>query len=301
MTDSARAYTYALLTVLFWSTVATAFKIALRELDIYQLILYAAVTAEVVLFTAVLIRGEGGLLLATLRRHWRITLVSGALNPFIYYIVLFAAYARLPAQVAQPINYTWAIVLTFFSIAFLRQRITGRDIIAAFICYTGVVIIAVQGHIHSIDIPDPFGIFLALLSTLIWATYWTINIQDPRAPTIALCLNFLVAIPLALIVCIVLSNPLSVSPSGIGAAIYVGFFEMGFSFLLWSHSLRLAENTSRVSNLVFLSPFLSLVFIHEIVGESIYITTYAGLVIIVAGLLVQRVRRAATIKAPTSP
>jgi len=31
----------------------------------------------------------------------------------------------------------------------------------------------------------------------------------------------------------------------------------------------LAENTSRVSNLIFLSPFLSLVLIHYILGEPI--------------------------------
>jgi hypothetical protein len=52
--------------------------------------------------------------------------------------------------------------------------------------------------------------------------------------------------------------------------------------------LRLAENTSRVSNLIFLSPFLSLILIHFILGEPIYSTTYLGLVVIVAGLLLQK-------------
>lgn len=291
---------YGLTTVLFWSTVAAAFKLALRVMDIYQLILYAAVTAELVLLGAVCVQGDGRILLSTLRRHWRITLVSGALNPFIYYIVLFAAYDRLPAQVAQPINYTWAIVLTFLSIVVLRQRITWRDIVAAFVCYGGVVVIAVQGHWRLMMFPDLFGIGLALLSTVIWASYWVINIRDTRSPTIALCLNFLVALPLALLACIVMSNPLAVSLSGIGAAVYVGLFEMGFSFLLWSHALRLAENTCRISNLVFLSPFLSLVFIHTLVGEPIYSTTYIGLALIVAGLLIQQLRGFATISTPTT-
>lgn len=290
MTDSTRAYVFALVTVLFWSTVATAFKLALATLDIYQLILYAAATAALVLLVAVTLRGELGLLAVTFRRHWRITLLSGGLSPFVYYAVLFAAYARLPAQVAQPINYTWAIVLTLLSIVVLRQRITLRDMLAALVCYSGVLIIAMQGHWRTLAIPDIFGVALALLSTVIWASYWIINIRDPREPTIALCLNFMVATPLALCACLVMSEPLAVPIRGLYGAVYVGLFEMGFSFLLWSHALRLADNTSRVSNLVFLSPFLSLVFIHTIVGEPIFGTTYAGLLIIVAGLAIQRMQ-----------
>ncbi|MDA0339564.1 MAG: EamA family transporter, partial [Proteobacteria bacterium] len=67
-------------------------------------------------------------------------------------------------------------------------------------------------------------------------------------------------------------------------------FEMGLAFLFWSQALRLAENTSRVSNLIFLSPFISLIFIHEILGEPIHVTTYAGLGVIVTGLCLQRAR-----------
>ncbi|HKI75314.1 MAG TPA: DMT family transporter [Pseudomonadales bacterium] len=291
MSDGVRAHVFASVTVLFWSTVATAFKLALQVLDVFQLILYATLTAAGILLMAVMLRGEAGSLLSVLRRHWRVSLVSGALNPFIYYIVLFAAYDRLPAQVAQPINYTWAIVLTFMSIVVLKQKITGRDIGAAVVCYAGVLIIAVQGQWRTFSIADPTGVMLALLSTLVWASYWIINMRDPRPPMIALCLNFLVALPLTAVACVIMSTPIVTSTNGIAGAVYVGVFEMGLSFLLWSHALRLAENTSRVSNLVFLSPFLSLVFINRILGEPIYSTTYVGLVIIIAGLLLQRMQR----------
>jgi drug/metabolite transporter (DMT)-like permease len=39
---------------------------------------------------------------------------------------------------------------------------------------------------------------------------------------------------------------------------------------------------------VFFAPFLSLVFIHLILKETIYITTFIGLIFIVAGVLVQQ-------------
>ena len=50
-----------------------------------------------------------------LRRYSGAALVRAAalgfLNPFLYYVVLFKAYDLLPAQEAQPLNYTWAITL----------------------------------------------------------------------------------------------------------------------------------------------------------------------------------------------
>lgn len=290
MMDHRRAYAFGLTTVLFWSTVATAFKLALQYLDIYQLILWSCFTSVIVLASALAARGELDSLVPVLREYWKITLVSALLNPLVYYLVLFAAYDRLPAQVAQPINYTWAIVLTFMSIVFLRQKIHFYDIAAAFVCYAGVVIIAGQGNWSAVEVPDADGVVLALASTVVWAAYWIINVRDERPPTIALCLNFVAALPLALITCLIMSSPLDVSARGLAGAAWVGLFEMGLAFLFWSHALKLAENTSKMSNLIFLSPFLSLVFIHFILGEEIYTTTWAGLVIIVAGLGYQQFR-----------
>ncbi|MBD3649538.1 MAG: DMT family transporter [Pseudomonadales bacterium] len=282
------AWLFAGTTVLFWSTVATACKLSLRYLDIFQLLFYACLTSVVVLLLALSVRGELAGLIPAFRRHWRLTLIAGVLNPFMYYLILFKAYDLLPAQVAQPINYTWAIMLTIMSIVFLRQRITVTDVLAGLICYTGVVVIASQGDWSAFRLHDPLGVVLALISTIIWATYWLLNIRDPREPTTALCLNFLAALPLTTAACLIFSDPWNVSRWGLLGGAYVGLFEMGLAFLLWSRALKLSENTSRVSNLIFLAPFLSLWFIHQILVETLYLTTWAGLVLIVAGLVLQQ-------------
>jgi drug/metabolite transporter (DMT)-like permease len=52
--------------------------------------------------------------------------------------------------------------------------------------------------------------------------------------------------------------------------------------------MRLTRSTARISNLIFLSPFLSLFFIRAFVGEEILLSTWIGLGLIVAGLLLQR-------------
>jgi drug/metabolite transporter (DMT)-like permease len=71
----------------------------------------------------------------------------------------------------------------------------------------------------------------------------------------------------------------------------VGVFEMGLVFALWLSALRLTSSASRIGNLVFLSPFLSLFFIRAFVGETILPSTWIGLGLIVTGLAVQQVFR----------
>jgi drug/metabolite transporter (DMT)-like permease len=65
---------------------------------------------------------------------------------------------------------------------------------------------------------------------------------------------------------------------------------MGVTFVLWLNALKLSESTAKVGNLIFLSPFLSLIFIHLFVGEDILASTLIGLVLIVAGILCQQIK-----------
>ncbi|MGC7890202.1 DMT family transporter, partial [Vibrio anguillarum] len=50
-------------------------------------------------------------------------------------------------------------------------------------------------------------------------------------------------------------------------------------------------NTARISNLIFASPFISLILLATIIGEAIHPTTLIGLIFIMLGLLVQQMKR----------
>ena len=282
-----KALFYGLAAVLCWSTVATAFKIALRELDTFQLVFFANLTAASLLLSIISVRGDFSRALIVFKTHWRLTLIAGVLNPVIYYLILFQAYELLPAQVAMSINYTWAIVLSFMAVFFLGQRLVLADGIAALVCYSGVFIIATGGQLHSFSQAGLKGLGLALFSTVIWAGYWTLSIADKREPVIGLALNFMIALPLTAGICAVFSG-FSLAFNGLIAATYIGVVEMAIAFLLWSVALNLSTNASRVSNLIFLSPFISLVLISQVLGEEISSSTFLGLILIIAGLVYQQ-------------
>lgn len=288
MENQKKAYLFALLSVLLWSTVASAFKITLRYLDPIQLLLYASLFSSVVLGVVILFQRKQSLLFAGNRRDIGGALLLGVLNPFLYYLVLFKAYDLLPAQEAQPINYTWALTLMFLSIPILKQAIGRFDILAGFIGYFGVVIISTHGDITGLRFSNGTGVMLALCSTVFWALYWIFNKKSSLDPVIGLFLNFCAGFPLILVTCLLFSDPFPPTAAGILGAAYVGLFEMGITFVFWLYALKYSVNTAKVGNLIFISPFLSLVFIHFLVGEDIRLSTLAGLVFITLSIIIQR-------------
>jgi drug/metabolite transporter (DMT)-like permease len=281
--------------VLFWSTVASAFKLSLRYLDHFQLLLYSSIVSIIVMSVILILQGKIRLIFSYSKRQYVRSIFLGFLNPFLYYTVLFKAYDLLPAQEAQPLNYTWAITLALLSIPLLKQKIGLRDIAGAFVSYSGVLVISTHGDLLGFRFSDPLGVALALGSTVIWALYWIYNTKDDRDPVAGLLLNFLFGLPFVLVLCLSLSSIRVHSTYGLMGAVYVGIFEMGITFVLWLSALKLSENTAKVGNLIFISPFLSLIFIHYLVGEDILASTFKGLVLIVAGLLIQQLKA----KSPT--
>lgn len=214
------------------------------------------------------------------------------LNPFVYYLVLFEAYSRLRAQEAQALNYTWAIVLALFSIWLLKERFRLMDLAALLLSFFGVLIISTKGRLDSLQFDDPIASFLAVFTSVVWALYWIISLKDSRPALQKLFYNFLVGF--ALIACFVTFGKISLFVPqadifrGVLGGIYVGIFEMGLTFLLWYKALEYSDNTAKISNLVFITPFLSLIFIAKVLGESIHPATFAGLGLIVFSNIVQK-------------
>ena len=144
--DDRRAVLFGLAAVLMWSTVATAFKLALRHLTRCSCCSWPTCVSILVLAGLLTARGGWRELRRTPRGELARAACLGALNPCLYYLMLFAAYDRLPAQVAQPLNYTWALTLTWLAIPLLGHRLRVRDLLAGLVCYAGVVVIVTGGR-----------------------------------------------------------------------------------------------------------------------------------------------------------
>ncbi len=288
MESQTKAYLYAGTTVLLWSTVASAFKLTLAHLSFIEMLLGASLVSLAALFIILLAQGKLAVIRTCSGADLARSAALGFLNPFLYYVILFKAYSLLPAQEAQPLNWTWPIMLVLLSIAILKQPIRWASVLAIVVSFFGVLVISTRGDVLGFRFTNLPGALLALGSSVIWALFWIYNVKDRRDEIVKLFLNFVFG-SIFTHAAILLFGEIRVPPAaGILGVIWVGLFEMGITFVTWLKALQLSRTTAQVSSLVYASPFLSLFLIHFIVGEEIFPSTVVGLVLIVAGVVIQQ-------------
>ncbi|MFQ5635778.1 MAG: DMT family transporter [Gammaproteobacteria bacterium] len=282
--NESRAIGYGLLTVALWSTVASAFSLSLRHVSPLELLLFSSVFATLMLGALVAASARRKEFRAWSGRDFRRSALLGLLNPALYYLLLFEAYDRLPAQEALLLNFAWPVVLVLLSIVLLRQKIHPLAVASLLISFAGVVVIATRGNMASMRLDNPAGVALALASTVVWAVYWIYAGDDRRDSVNRLFCNFAFGAAYLGIYCLISGGVSPPSLPGLIGTLYVAAFEMAFAFVFWLQALKLARHAAQVSSLVFLTPFLSLIVIRFVVGEELYPSTLLGLVLIVGGI-----------------
>ena len=292
----------ALFVVLAWSTVATAFKIALSGMSTVLLLLIASFVTLLISFIGVIIKGEWEIVSASLKdiREVTFSMLMGLLNPFVYYLILFKAYSLLPAQIAQPINFSWQIILILLLAVVMKERLRAITMLGVTVSFVGVVLLSTNNSASADGILSLTGIILTIISTFIWASYWILSLKSKDGPVVGLFKNFFFG-TLYLLLFVIIS-PESLSFNGISilsgnlpelkpliAAVYTGCFEMGITFILWGRALKLATNKAILTQITYLAPVISLFIIHFVLGEKIGLFTVLGLSLIIAGLLINSI------------
>lgn len=284
------ALVFGLVSVLLWSTVATGFKLGLAVLSVTQLVFTGTLISWALFLAVCIVRGS-----FRIEPSDRLLAIGlGLLNPCTYYLILFAAYDRLPAYIAQPLNYTWAITLSLLAVPILKQHLTLKSLGAICLSYLGVVILLTTSQPVAGEGFSAIGILLALLSTVFWATYWLLNTKSRSDPLPLMFWSFSAALPVLGIIVAARDGFPAITGETLFYGSWVGFLEMGISFLTWQHALRLTGNVSRISQLIFLSPFLSLLLIYYVLEEPFGIGAVAGLFVILLGVRLNQSTQSST-------
>lgn len=276
---------YGLLAIFLWSTVASAFALTLELVSVYQLLCLSSLTSLLALALAMLVTRKWTKLLELRISQWLQLIGLSLLNPILYYICLFSAYDRLKPQIAQSINFSWPLFLALGSTLIGGQGKNRSSLMFMIPSFLGLLLITSQGQSFSGITSNGAGILFAFLSAIIWASYWIISSQINIDALVKLFAVFLVATPiLALISWLDAPSAwLNYNPKAILGSLYIGLFEMGLTFFLWLKALEHSNDKVMLSNLSFLSPTLSLIWIQVILGESISLFTWVGFALILCG------------------
>ena len=272
--------------LLLWSSVATAFKIALRHLAPFELLFLSTIFSFIALTLIMLVTGRFKDLKKVKKKNRQGLLLAGLLNPVIYYLLLFKAYDMLPAQFAQAVNFTWPLVLAVFAMILKHEKFHVLRLLMLCVSFGGALVVVLGGNTVPGGISIP-GVLIAFATTIFWVIYWLITKNIDEDPVISLWIPFTVGAVVLSIAAIFFFRPESLSLSAWLSAGYVGLFEMSITFLLWLNALRKTTSTALVSNFIYAVPFLSLIFIRFVLNEPIQSTTLIGLFMIAAGIVGQ--------------
>jgi drug/metabolite transporter (DMT)-like permease len=286
--NQSQSYLYAGGAIFFWSTIASAFKLSLDYLAPEQLVFFASIFSTFALFIFILVQGKLPLVAKLKRSDLVRYCFLGLLNPCLYYIVLLHAYDLLPAQEAMAINYSWVIMMAILSMPILKQVIGFGTFFAIAVSYFGVIIIATEGNPLSLEFTSGLGVMLALLSTIIWAVFWLFNTKDSGDSVVALFVIFLFSIFFVSISMFFSPYSKPITVNGLIGSAYIGFFEMGITFVLWQSALSLSSQITKITTLAFVTPFLSLLIIYIVLGEEILPSSFFGIALIISGLIMNK-------------
>ena len=279
-----RSLTMGLCAVLLWSTVATGFKLGLELLSVLQLLWLGTLISLVVFFLYGIFTNQ----LTPSKRLLSESFILGMINPVVYYIILFAAYDRLPAHIAQPLNYTWAITLALLAIPILGQKLSRNMIVGILLSYAGVFLLLTVAAPHAESSLSSLGVVLALLSTLLWATYWLLNTRWQHPPAALMFWSFSWASVILTGLVAIFDRFPDLSGNILFYGAWVGAIEMGVTFILWQSAMRTTQHVGRLGQLIFLSPFISLLIIGQVLEENISAYAYVSLLAIVAGIAISQ-------------
>ena len=250
--------------MLFWSTIFSV--IALGALVISQ--------RKVATLSSYLLRDF-------MRLSW-----LGFLGAFLYYILLYGAFARTSAAEGFILAYTWPILISLLAVPFLGERLTSGRFLAVATSFGGVVVIVTRGRLLELNVTSLPGNLLALCGALVFAFF---SVQGKRVThdlTIAAFIYFVTALICAAVAFgFVGVSPLPSAPVW-GWLLYNGLLVNGISYLFWFKALEHGD-TFIVSNLLYLTPALSLLFVRLLLDEPIHASAVLGLLLIVGGILLQ--------------
>ena len=286
MTPRAQSYLSLALCILLWASIPVASKKILAELSNLQMLFYSTIFSVFALGALVLWQRKTVSLKDYTLRDFAYMCWLGFLGAFLYYVLLYGAFARTSAAEGFLLAYTWPILISLLAVPLLGERFTPARLIAIVISFSGVVAIVTQGRMVELRVENLAGNLLALCGALVFALF---SIQGKRANynvTVAAFVYFCAAL-ICSAVAILFSGGLALPSTAVwGWLIYNGLLVNGLSYVFWFKALEHGD-TFIVSNLLYLTPAISLLFVLLLLDEPVHASAVSGLVLIIAGILFQ--------------
>lgn len=280
-----KAYLYAGISILLWSTIATVSKLLLSTLNSYQVLMLSSLFAAAALLVTTVINGKIKLLSRYRIKDYLITLLIGLPGTFLYYVFLYSGTAKMAASQAFIINYLWPIMSVVFACIILKERLTARKCIAFTLSFLGVLTVAGE-DIFAFQTDTLIGVCLCVLAAVSYGAFTALNRKWNYDEQLTVMISFFTTFLGTAVINIAAGESLALGVwEWLGFA-WNGFFVMAVATVTWALALKLG-GTAKISNLAYATPFISLVWTFFILEEPIKPLSLIGLAVIIVGIFIQ--------------
>ena len=280
-----KTYFLAIVAILFWSTSATVSKLLLGSLDSMQVVWVSSLFASLFWIITNLIAGNMKQLKTYRKKDILRIMGIGLIGTFLYYLLLYTGMDRMPASQALIVNYLWPIMSVVFACILLKEKMTVRKGIAIVMSFVGVVIV-VGRDLTNVNTNTLIGTGCCILAAMSYGLFTALNQKNHYDKKISIMIFNTVTFLMTGLILLCTGSIPKLQALQIAGMAYNGIFNLAIATTCWMTALE-SGKTAKISNLAYITPFLSLVWTAIFLKEEITFTSVAGLVIIVLGIFVQ--------------
>lgn len=280
-----KVYLLAAISIFCWSTVATVTKQLLNNINSLQLLWSSSLLAAVFLLIINITSGNIKKLKEYKAKDYLVTLMIGFPGTFLYYMFYYAGASMMPASQAFIVNYLWPIMSVVAACLILKEKMTLRKGIAIAVSFIGVGIVT-GGSLMEFNKNTVIGAPLCILGAVSYGVFTALNQKVKYEKRVSMMIYYFETFVLTGIINIVTGNIFLPDFGQLLRITWNGVFSMAVANTCWMFALQ-GGNTAKISNLAYITPFLSLVWTFLILKEDITFNSVIGLIVIVLGIFIQ--------------
>lgn len=281
-----KEYLFAAVSIVCWGSTAAITKLLLNAISSMQILFYSSFLATVALFLFNVAGHRLGALRQYRGRDFARLIPLGLLGLFVYNLLLYTGIDQMLAQDAFILNYLWPIMTVVFSCIVLKEKMRGRTVIALIISFVGVAVVLTKGDLSSVHMSDALGIACSLAAAVCYGLFSALNKREQADPFVNMMLYYGASTVMSGLYLTATGEMVLPAAGQLPGILWAGVFVHAVGYSCWAYALK-TGNTARISNLAFITPFLSLVYVYFLLHEEIGLFSILGLAIIIFGVLFQ--------------
>ena len=281
---------YLVLALVLGALVPVMLKVASQNINIYEYLMLTYIVALPTSFLFILLRGKTDRLLESMRNIKEFAFIAflGLLNYGMLEYGLTYSEQFISSSLATVIYRCFPLLMLLFLPIMLKEKVSKYQIAALLLAFAGLYIAITGGSLSSFG-----GVNLAIVGLVIAIAISSAFVSVAMKKysfdmEIAMFIFNLATFAFFAVLFFVVKAPLQPLDIGsLSAILYVGIVYNVFVGIMYYNALRMAKTTF-VTNVYFLSPFITFLFSWAILGEQIYLYYIAIALLVAIGIVIQK-------------